>query len=395
MRVVVTGISLSSALGDLSQTWQGILAEKTGLKVTQPFPELPAHPMGLIGLTPQNNLTHLAQGLATEALLSAYLNPPLPDCGVVVGSSRHHQNQWESLAHSAYQHRTHNSPASAVGLPQSLTDWMQLWPGSIAIATAQSLNSTAPVLSPMAACATGLWAIAQGFELIQMGLCQQVLVMAVETPITPLALTGFNQAGILARTGVYPFDCDHEGLALAEGGAALVLESWESAQSRQVQPYGEILGFGLAADAYHVSTPDPQGRGARQAVSLALAHSGISAHQIDYIHAHGTGTPWNDLTEAQLIQARFPQLPFCSSTKGATGHTLGASGALGAAITMMALKTQTLPPNVGLNQPGCDLPLVTKATAFPLRHALCFSFGFGGQCAAIAFRHSPETLQSL
>lgn len=385
IQVVVTGMSLRSCCGDLQQTWHTLLAGQSGLRLAQPFPELPPLPMGLISESPLP-LNPLTSSLVKAALLDAQLTLPLVDCGVVVGSSRHHQREWEALARGRLNLQNHHQQP----LPTNLKDWMQLWPGSIAIATAQSLNATGPVLSPMAACATGLWAIAQGFELIQMGYCQQVLVMAVETPITPLALTGFQQAGILAQTGVFPFDCDREGLALAEGGAALILEAWESAQARQVQPYGEIRGFGLAADAYHISTPDPQGRGARRAVQLALTHSDLTPDQIDYIHTHGTGTPWNDLTEANLIQDRFPQLPFCSSTKGATGHTLGASGALGAAITLMALKTQTLPPNVGLRTPGFDLPFVTQATAFPLRHALCFSFGFGGQCAAIAISHPPE-----
>ena len=200
----------------------------------------------------------------------------------------------------------------------------------------------------MAACATGLWSIAQGFELIRTEQCERVLAGAVEAPITPLTLAGFAQMGALAPTGAYPFDRDREGLVLAEGGAVFVLEAATLATQRGANIYGRIVGAGLTADGYHISAPAPDSRAAIAAVKQCLQRSNLDATDIDYIHAHGTATVLNDRNEAHLIQALFPQGVPISSTKGATGHTIGASGAIGAAFCLMALKHQVLPPCVGL-----------------------------------------------
>jgi 3-oxoacyl-[acyl-carrier-protein] synthase II len=242
----------------------------------------------------------------------------------------------------------------------------------------------------MAACATGIWALALGYELLQTGQCQRVIAGAIEAPITPLTLAGFQQSGVLASTGAYPFDRDREGLALAEGGAVLILEPVTIAQQRSAAGYGRILGFGLTADAHHISTPDPDHQGATMAVKHCLQHSQLTFEAIDYIHPHGTGTQLNDQMEAALIQKLFGSRMPVSSTKGATGHTLGASGALGAAFCLMALQQQILPPCVGLQHPAFDLEFLSTSRPAALRHALCFSFGFGGQNAAIALARSHE-----
>jgi 3-oxoacyl-[acyl-carrier-protein] synthase II len=218
-----------------------------------------------------------------------------------------------------------------------LEHWLDTLPHQAAIATARQIGSDGPVLAPMAACATGIWAIAQGFELIQTGQCQRVLAGAVEAPITPLTLAGFDKMGALARTGSYPFDRHREGLVLGEGAAVLVLESAKLARQRSASIYGQVLGFGLTCDAYHVSAPEPMKsakalRGAIAsiaAVKQCLERSHLSPTDIDYIHAHGTGTQMNDQNEAQLIQWLFPQGVPVSSTKGATGHTLGSIWSVG------------------------------------------------------------------
>jgi 3-oxoacyl-[acyl-carrier-protein] synthase II len=159
----------------------------------------------------------------------------------------------------------------------------------------------------MAACATGIWAIAQGFELIQTGQCQRVIAGAVEAPITPLTLAGFDRMGALASTGSYPFDRNREGLVLGEGGAVLVLESAQLAKQRSASVYGQLLGFGLTCDAHNVSSPAPGGKSAIAAVKQCLERSHLSPTDINYIHAHGTSTQLNDQNEAQLIQCLFPK----------------------------------------------------------------------------------------
>ncbi|NJP11036.1 MAG: beta-ketoacyl-ACP synthase, partial [Leptolyngbyaceae cyanobacterium RU_5_1] len=195
---------------------------------------------------------------------------------------------------------------------------------------------------------------------------------------------GLRKWGALARTGAYPFDRDREGLVLGEGGAVLVLESETLARQRSAKGYGQILGFGLTADGYHVSAPELKSRAAIAAVQQCLSRSGLTPSDIHYIHAHGTATQLNDRNEAQLIQQLFPDSVPVSSTKGATGHTLGASGALGVAFCLLALKHQLLPPTIGLKQPDVDLDFVRSTRPAAIRHALCLSFGFGGQNAAIA-----------
>ena len=212
-----------------------------------------------------------------------------------------------------------------------------------AIASARQIGSSGPVLAPMAACATGIWAIAQGFELIRTGQCQRVVAGAVEAPITPLTLAGFNKMGALAQTGAYPFDRNREGLVLGEAGAVLVLESAESARGSD-QVYGQLLGFGLTADAYHPNIPEPRGRGAIAAVKQCLERSGLTSDDIDYIHAHGTATQLNDRTESLVIQHMFPQGVPVSSTKGATGHTFGCVWSFGSCFLLNGLEASAITP---------------------------------------------------
>ncbi len=377
-----------SALGSLDSSWKYLLASQSGIKLHQPFAELKAFPLALIGEQPAN-LKNLIDLVVKDALQDAGLVPPLPDCGVVIGSSRSQQGEWEKLAQQIYD--PPQPPLNKGGLSiqstrikEGLSNWLETLPHMGAIATARQIGSTAPVLAPMAACATGIWAIAQGFELIKTGQCQRVIAGAVEAPITPLTLAGFEQMGALAKTGCYPFDRYREGLVLGEGAAVFVLESAELAQQRGASIYGEILGFGLTSDAYHISAPELGGKSAIAAVKQCLKRSHLSPSEIDYIHTHGTSTQLNDQNEANLINYLFPQGVPVSSTKGSTGHTLGASGALGVAFCLMALKHQILPPCVGLKEPEFDLDLVKVPRPGNIRKILCFSFGFGGQNAVIA-----------
>jgi 3-oxoacyl-[acyl-carrier-protein] synthase II len=378
VEVVVTGIGLVSALGGtLQRSWNQLLAGRSGILLRQPFLELAPRPLAMLDKHPAA-LNDITQQVVAAALQDAGLEPPLSACGVVIGSSRSYQSQWELRARQRLQ--APPLPSDPIALP-----WLQTLPGHAAIVAAQKIGSGGPVLAPMAACATGLWAIAQGYELIRTGQCQRVLAGAVEAPITPLALAGFQQMGALAETGAYPFDRCREGLVLGEGAAVLVLEAAALARQRSAAMYGRILGFGLTADGYHVSAPDPNNRAAIAAVRQCLERSGLTSANINYIHAHGTATQLNDRNEANLIQQLFPHPVPVSSTKGATGHTLGVSGALGAAFCLMALRHQILPPCVGLQEPEFDLNFVREASDRPVHHTLCFSFGFGGQNAVVAF----------
>jgi 3-oxoacyl-[acyl-carrier-protein] synthase II len=309
-------------------------------------------------------------------LQDAQLIPPLCDCAVVIGSSRSYQASCETMARNI-----HNQAPEL-----NLDNWLNTLPQMNAIAVARQIGSTAAVLAPMAACATGIWAISQATMLIQSGQYQRVITGAVEAPITPLTIAGFKQMGALAKTGAYPFDLHREGLVLGEGGAVFILESAELATQRQAKIYGEILGFGLTADAYHGTSPQPEGKSAITAIKQCLERSYLKPTDIDYIHTHGTATQINDSTESKIIQQLFPQTLALSSTKGSTGHTLGASGALGVAFSLMALQQQILPPCVGLQQPEFDLNFITSAQQSKIQQVLCCSFGFGGQNAVIALK---------
>jgi len=378
--VVVTGIGLVSSLGtNLETSWYNLVAGNSGVRVRQPFAELKPRPLALITQQPAN-LSYLTQLVVSSAIKDAGLELPLPECGVVIGSSRSHQALWENLARQ--YHSQHDL--------QQLEHWLETLPHTPAIAVARQIGAKNAVLAPMAACATGLWTIAQAYELIQIGQCQSAIAGAVEAPITPLTLAGFQKMGALAQTGAYPFDRNREGLVLGEGAAVFVLESAHSAQERQAKIYGQILGFGLMCDAYHTNTPEPKSKSAIASVKQCLERSKLSPTDIDYIHAHGTATKLNDQNEANLLQTVFPQGVAVSSTKGATGHTLGASGALGTAFCLMALHHQLLPPCVGLQVPEFDLDFVTTSRQGKIHSTLCLSFGFGGQNAVVAlgkFRH--------
>lgn len=390
IKVVVTGIGLVSALGkSLEDSWKQLIAGQCGIKFHQPFPELEPRPLGLIGENPAH-VRMLTQLVITSVLKDAELVPPMPECAVVIGSSRSHQAEWEQMvrlmkAGEAGEEIFPRRNSSAT--PEIV--WLDTLPHMNAIAAARQISSSGIVLAPMAGCATGIWAIAQAALLVQTGQCQQVIAGAIEAPITPLTITGFQQMLALAKTGAYPFDLQRSGLVLGEGAAVFVLESAELAKQRQAKVYGQILGFGLTADAYHSNSPQPEGRSAIAAVKQCLERSHLTPDDIDYIHAHGTATQINDRIESLVIQRLFTQDVAVSSTKGATGHTLGASGALGVAFSLMALKHQILPPCIGLSHPEFDLNLVRAARYSAIKNVLCFSFGFGGQNAVIALGSSP------
>jgi len=274
-------------------------------------------------------------------------------------------------------------PMPHAQFPITNSQFVNFLPHMGAIAGARAIGSTGPVLAPMAACATGIQSIARAVDLIRTGECQRAIAGAVEAPITPLTLAGFSRMGALANNGCYPFDENREGFVLGEGGALFVLESAELARRRGAKIYGRVSGFGLTNDACHANAPELGGKSAIAAVNQCLKRSNLAAIDIDFIHAHGTATELNDRHEALLIEKLFHPGVAVSSTKGATGHTLGASGALGVAFCLMSIKYQMLPPCVGMKKPGFELDFVRCARSAIVRNAVCLSFGFGGQNAAI------------
>lgn len=397
MDVVVTGIGLVSALGSLETSWKKLLVGESGIEEHQPFLELKPRPLGLIDSKPADLITLMRRVLA-DALQDANLTLPIPDCGIAIGSSRGFQANLEQLltqvTSPSFGGKSQAPPPTSpqggsqkeegreLAIPHS--EFVNFLPHMGAIAVARAIGSTGPVLAPMAACATGMWSIAQAVELIQTGLCQRAIAGAVEAPITPLTLTGFHRMGALATTGCYPFDLNREGLVLGEGGALFVLESLDLAIARGAQIYGRVSGFGLTNDACYGISPEIGGKSAIAAVNQCLKRSNLSTFDIDCIHAHGTATELNDQHEADLINKLFPFGVAVSSTKGSTGHTLGASGALGIAFCLMSIKQQILLPCAGMRQPGFKLDFVRCARLTKVRNAVGLSFGFGGQNAAIA-----------
>ena len=376
MTVVVTGISCQTALGGLESTWRSLLMGRSGIRQHQPFPEQSPQPIALIGESsvPQT-LETLVQTLIPSVLSDANLDVPQLDCAVVLGSSRGNQQFWERFMRDDFL-----NPPNPI-----FTQWETSLPHRAATLAARLIGSKAEVHAPMNACATGITAIAQGFRLIESGYCDRVLVGAIEAPITPLTLAGFRRMGALARTHARPFDRHRDGFVLGEGGAVMILERESTAQARHARSYGQVLGIGLTADAYHPSAPEPTGKEAARSIALCLHQAHLRSDQIQFIHAHGTATRLNDAREAQLFKTEFPNAAI-SSTKGATGHTLGASGAIGAVFCLKALQHQTLPPCVGLQNPEYEsIDWVREARSCWVSHALCLSFGFGGQNGAIVF----------
>ncbi|MEG5039942.1 MULTISPECIES: beta-ketoacyl-ACP synthase [unclassified Microcoleus] len=412
MDVVVTGIGLVSALGTLDGSWKRLLSGESGIRQHQPFIELERRPLALIGTKPVDLITLIRQVL-TDAVQDANLTLPLPDCGIVIGSSRGFQANLELLASEGRGKKEEGRgkreegrgkreegrgkkeedrefsitdspcPMPNAQCPMPNSQFVNFLPHMGAIAAARAIGSTGPVLAPMAACATGIWSIARAVDLIRTGECQRAIAGAVEAPITPLTLAGFSRMGAMANNGCYPFDENREGFVLGEGGALFVLESAELARRRGAKIYGQISGFGLTNDACHANAPELGGKSAIAAVNQCLKRSNLAAIDIDFIHAHGTATELNDRHEALLIEKLFHRGVAVSSTKGATGHTLGASGALGAAFCLMSIKNQMLPPCVGMKKPGFELDFVRCARSAIVRNAVCLSFGFGGQNAAI------------
>jgi 3-oxoacyl-[acyl-carrier-protein] synthase II len=370
--VVVTGIGMMTAIASgRENTWQSLLVNKSGIKFDHQL-QLPVARINCLEDSHSSRSQDLLEKATLEAISDADLEIPLLNCGVVIGSSRSNQRELEIILDSPKQDLLEYK-------------WWQCQPANLSAQIANLLQTQAPVFAPMAACATANWAIAQACELIRSGQCKMAIAGATDAAISPLTIAGFQKINVLAKSGVYPFSLEREGFALGEGAAVLVLESLESARQRDCQIYGRVLGWGITNDAYHATSPNPDNKMAAIAIKDCLTRSQIDASNIGYINVHGTATQMNDAREAELIQRIFPDSKV-SATKGATGHTLGATGMIEAAFCLLALRDRILPPTVGMKTAAFDLRMVEQAEQSPnLQYALNFSFGFGGQNAIVAF----------
>jgi 3-oxoacyl-[acyl-carrier-protein] synthase II len=259
-----------------------------------------------------------------------------------------------------------------------------------AMDAADAFGFTGPITIIGNACASGANAIGHAYDLIHGGQAERVLSGGYDA-LSQLVFSGFDSLQALSPTRCRPFDAQRDGLALGEGAAVLALETLESASRRNASILGEIVGYGAATDAHHLTQPHPNGDAAFISMTHASHTAGVSPEKVNYINAHGTGTPLNDSAEAAAINrwagARAPGLPV-SSTKSSIGHLLGAAGAVETVICLMALREQWLPPTSTLEniEPLCAFPVVQKPTDAKLEYALTNSFGFGGANATLILR---------
>jgi len=234
------------------------------------------------------------------------------------------------------------------------------------------------------ACAASTHSIGNAARLIQTGRCDAVVTGGTEAVMTPVGMAGFGNMTALSSSGVsMPFDKDRDGFMMTEGSATLVLEEWESAEARGAHIYGEILGSASNADAHHITAPSPGGEGAVRCMQLAMEDAGLTPADIAHINAHGTSTPLNDAAEAIAIEKVFGTSgPLITSTKGVTGHGLGAAGALEATAILLAMKHRKVPPTAGYTTPDPELPainlVVGEAADWEPGPSISNSFGFGG-----------------
>lgn len=260
------------------------------------------------------------------------------------------------------------------------------------------IGAKGPNSCAVTACATGTHSIGDAFRLIQAGAADMMVAGGTESTITPLCVAGFNAMKALStrndspQTASRPFDKDRDGFVVGEGSGVLVLEELESAKKRGAKIYAEIVGYAMNSDAYHMTTPSPDGVGAARCIDLALKNAGLNPGDIQYINAHGTSTYYNDLYETMAIKKVFGDYAkklAISSTKGMTGHLLGAAGGIEAVFTALSIKDGVLPPTINYQTPDpeCDLDYVPNtARQAKVNAALSNSFGFGGTNAVLVFK---------
>ncbi|MFE9751559.1 beta-ketoacyl-[acyl-carrier-protein] synthase family protein [Saccharothrix saharensis] len=264
-------------------------------------------------------------------------------------------------------------------------------PNMVAGQLAMEFGLRGPNLVVSTACASGATAIGVACDLLAARRCDVVLAGGVDALLNPLTMAGFARMGALSRrddpaTASRPFDVDRDGFVAGEGAAVLVLRRAEDARADGRRVRARVVGYGATADAHHITNPHPDGRGVIAATRAALADAGASPEDVGHVNAHGTSTQLNDLVEGRVLAELLPSAPLVTSTKGVTGHMLGAAGAAEAVFTVLAVERGVVPPTANLTtlDPRLELDVATAAVQRGIDLALSNSFGFGGQNAVLA-----------
>ena len=399
--VVVTGLGLVTAAGvGTEPTWRAVCAGESAAATDPALAGLPVDfscrvpefdTRALLGRRANLQYDRFVQlGLiaAQEAVTDAGLDPATWDgarVGVVVGCGVGGAGTWET------EHRKFRDDG-----PDTVSSLMMpmLIPNMAAGHLGIRFHATGPNLVTATACASGATAIGVARDMLRQGVCDIVLAGGTEAAVVPLIVTGFSRMRALSTRGdapaaaSRPFDTDRDGFVIGEGSGILVLERADHAEARGARVRARLVGYGASADAYHATAPDPSGTGVERAIRAALADAGAAPSDVDHVHAHGTSTPLNDLSEARVLTRCLGHGPAVTSSKGVLGHTLGAAGAIGAALTVLTLENGLIPPTANLESQDPEIEIDVVAHE-PRRSrvdlALANSFGFGGQNAVLAF----------
>ncbi|RPE39186.1 3-oxoacyl-[acyl-carrier-protein] synthase II [Streptomyces sp. Ag109_O5-1] len=399
MDVAVTGLGLVTPGGiGVEASWDAITNGKPTAAID---PSLDGCPVRISSLVPgfdadelfgarralrMDRVTQLAVAAVNEALQDAGLDPRTWDgarVAVVLGSG---QGGITTLDEQYALFAERGAKAiSPLLLPKHLINMVA---GVVSI----EFNAAGPSLVTATACASGTTAIGMARDLLILDRCDIAVAGGSEGRLTPLYMSGFAQMKALSRrhddpaAASRPFDADRDGFVAGEGAGILILERIADAQARKARIRGLITGYGASSDALHITSPHPEGAGAQSAVLAALRDAGATPGDVAHINAHGTATRQNDLAESVMLERNFPHHPYVTSTKGVTGHLLGAAGAVEAAFTVLAVEQGITPPTANLQTLDSDIHLnvPTTAVSTPVPLALSNSFGFGGHNAVLA-----------
>ena len=410
-RVVVTGMNIVGPLGlDLTTTWDNLIAGKSGIDYitlcdreplkTKIAGEVkgfePTEFMERKAARRMDRFAQLAVAASIQAVKQSGLNINSDNqetIGVIVGSGI------GGLGTLFEQTRIllEKGPdrVSPFLVPMMIADMAA---AQVSIA----LGAKGPNICTTTACSSGSDAIGAACEFIKHGGAEIMITGGAESTINPIGITAFNALNALStrndapQLASRPFDAERDGFIISEGAAILILESLDHARKRDATILAEITGYGATADSYHVTQPLENGEGAAKAMQIAMGNAGVNPRDIDYINAHGTSTPLNDLTETRAIKAVFGEFAYrvpVSSTKSMTGHLIGCAGAAEAIFCIMAIQNGVIPPTTNLTSPDpeCDLDYVPNtARQAKITTALSNSFGFGGHNSALIMRKYSE-----